>query len=188
MYGRNVKSTAIQIETAPLKRVIARAGKTALLSLKIDKARKPDLVLIKGIQRDPVTGELLHVDFYQVKMTEKLRLEVPLVLVGKAPVAKDKEGVLIQELNSVEVECLPANIPHNIEVDVSNLAEIDQVIHVKDIFVSEGVTILTELENVVAKIVRTRAELAEEVAVAEAKPTEEAEEAEKAPTEEKNTA
>lgn len=186
LYGHGIASTPLQVETPALKKALAQAGMTSLVHIKIDSSNRPHLAIVKGIQRDPVKGELLHVDFYQVKMDEKLKLEVPLVLVGKAPAVKEFAGILVQERKSVEVECLPANMPHMIEVDVSGLVNLDQAIHVKDLKVGEGVTILTEPEKVVARIARARVEVeavaapAAEEAEVEAK--EEEEKKEKAET------
>lgn len=189
LYGHGIQSTALQIETPYLKKALAQAGKTSLISLKVGSAKRPYMAIVRDIQRHPVKGELLHVDFYQVRMDEKLRLEVPVGLVGKAPAVKEQGGILVHELSSIEVECLPANMPHGIELDISGLVQLDQALHVKDIPVPEGVTVLTEPDKVVAKIARARievvevaapAEEAEAVAEEEAEGKEEAEKAEKA--------
>jgi large subunit ribosomal protein L25 len=190
LYGHNVKSTALQIDTIQLKNTLARAGKSSLVSLKVDSAKRPKMVIIRDVQREPLTGSLVHVDLYQVKMEEKLKLEVPLMFVGEAPAIKDKGGILVQNMNSVEVECLPANMPHSIEVDLSVLMELDQAVHVKDLSVDEGVTILNDPEQPIVQIARSRveAEIAEELvaaeAVAEEEEVEEMEEVEAAETKE----
>jgi large subunit ribosomal protein L25 len=195
LYGHGIESTALQVETPALKRALAQAGMTSLIHLKLGSVKRPYMAIVKSVQRDPVKGEVLHVDFYQVRMDEKLKLEVPLVLIGKAPAVKEHGGILVQELNSLEVECLPANMPHRIEADISGLVNLDQAIHVKDLKVGEGVTVLTDPTKAVARIARARieveavaapaAEVAEEVE-AEAEEEEKAEPAkgeEKAPPE-----
>jgi large subunit ribosomal protein L25 len=187
LYGHGIESTALQIETSSLKKALAQAGRTSLISLKIDSTKHQNMAIVRDIQRDPVKGELMHVDFYQVRMDQKLKLEVPLVLVGKAPAVKEQGGILVHELNSLEVECLPANMPHSIEVDISGLVQLDQALHVKDLRVPDGVTVLTEPEKVVAKIARARIEVVEAAAPVEAEAEvaaegeEEKEEAEKTP-------
>ena len=191
LYGHGIESTSLQIETPALKKALAQAGKTSIIYLKVGSAKRQHMAIVRGIQRDPVKGELLHVDFYQVKMDQKLKIEVPLVLMGKAPAVKELGGILVQEMNSVEVECLPANMCHSIELDISNLVNLDQALHVKDLKVGEGITIVTSPEKVVAKIARLRIEVVEAVAApaAEAevegaeKGKEEAEAEEKAPAE-----
>jgi large subunit ribosomal protein L25 len=159
LYGHGVESTSLQIETPALKKALAQAGMTSLVYLKVDSGKRPHMTIVRGIQRDPVKGELLHVDFYQVRMDKKLKIEVPLVLIGKAPAVKEHGGILVQEMNSVEVECLPTNMCHSIEADVSNLVNLDEAIHVKDLKVGEGVTVLTDPTKAVARIARVRAEV-----------------------------
>jgi large subunit ribosomal protein L25 len=189
LYGQGIESNALQIETPALKKALAQAGRTSLISLKIGSTKRQNMAIVRAIQRDPVKGDLVHVDFYQVRMDQKIKLAVPLVLVGKAPAVKEQGGILVHELSSLEVECLPANMPHSIELDISGLVQLDQALHVKDLHIPEGVTVLTEAEKVVAKIARARIEVVEAVAPVEAEAEvavegeEEKEEAEKAPEE-----
>jgi large subunit ribosomal protein L25 len=164
LYGHGVESTSLQIETPALRKALAHAGKTSLISLKVGTSKRPHVAIVREIQRDPVKGELLHVDFYQVRMDEKLKIAVPLVLTGKAPAVKEFGGILVQEMSSIEVECLPANMPHSIEADISGLVQLDQAVHVKDLHVGDGVTITADPGKVVAKIARLRVEVVEEVA------------------------
>ena len=170
LYGRNVESTALQIETSQLKHVLTKAGKSSLIALKVDGTKGPKMVIVRHLQREPLSGEILHVDLYQVKMEEKIKLEIPLLFVGEAAAVKERGGILVQNVSSLEVECLPADMPHNIEVDLSVLKEIDQAVHVKDLRADEGVTILTNPDQAIVQIARSRveAEIAEEVAAAEA--------------------
>jgi large subunit ribosomal protein L25 len=110
-------------------------------------------------------------------MEEKIKLEVPLLFIGEAPAIKERGGILVQNMNSLEVECLPADMPHNIEVDLSVLEEIDQAVHVGDIHADDGVTILTDPDQAIVQIARSRVEveIAEEIAAAEAEVEEEVE-------------
>jgi large subunit ribosomal protein L25 len=179
LYGHNLKSTALQIETPSLKHTIAEAGTSSLIALKIDGEKSPRMVLIRGFQRDPLRGELLHADFYQVKMAEKIKVEVPLSLVGEAPAVTELDGIMLQDLNSVEVECLPADIPHDIEVDLSPLVSIDQALHVSDLTVGKGVTILTDQDKAIVVVTGRRVEV-EEVPEVEAELEEAEEEKEEA--------
>ena len=158
LFGHNVESVALQCDTAQLKRVLAQTGQTRLIGLKLDKARKPRNVMVREVQREPSTSELLHVDFYQVSMAEKIRVEVPIVPVGEAPALKLEENFLIQQLNSLSVECLPDEIPDSVELDVSSLTEAEQAIHVKDITLDEGITVLNNPEQLVVKISARRVE------------------------------
>jgi len=180
LLGHGIKSEALQCDTAQLQRTLAQAGKTRLISLKIGKAKKPRDVMVREVQREPRTGGLLHVDFYQVKMAEKVRLGVPIVLVGEAPALRMRENMLGQELNNLNIECLPGDVPTSIELDVSSLAEAGQTIRVKDIALGEDIAVLDDAELLVVKISTRRIteEIAEGVAEApeapgEASPSEE---------------
>jgi len=152
LFGHNVESVALQCDTAQLKRVLAQTGRTRLISLKVDEAKKPRNVVVREVQREPRTSELLHVDFYQVSMAEKIRVEVPIVSIGEAPALKLKENFLLQELNSLSVECLPGEIPNRVDIDLTSLTEVGQAIHVRDITLDKEGTILNNPEQLVVKI------------------------------------
>ncbi len=158
VFGHNVESMALQCDTAELRRTLAQVGMTRLISLKVDRARRPRNVMVREVQREPLTGELLHVDFYQVSMEEKIRVEVPIVPVGESPALKLKDNFLTQELNSLTIECLPDEIPNSIKLDLSSLTEAEQAIHVKDITLDEGITILSSPEQLVVKVSARAAE------------------------------
>jgi len=163
LFGHNIESVALQCDAAQLQRVLAQAGKTRLINLKLDKAKRPRNVVVREIQRDLLTGGLLHVDFYQVRMAEKIKVEVPIVPVGEAPALKLKENMLLQGLNKLTIECLPDKIPASIEVDLNSLTEVEQAIHVRDITLGEGFAILNDPEHVVVKITLRHVEKVEEV-------------------------
>jgi large subunit ribosomal protein L25 len=163
LFGHGIESEALQCDTTLLQRVLAQAGRTKLIDLKLDKAKEPRKIVIREIQRDPQTGDLLHVDFYQVRMAEKIKVDVPIVLVGEAPALKLKENMLVQDLTSLTIESLPDEIPASIELDLSLLTEVEQLIRVKEIILSEGVTVLTDPEHTVVKISSRPIEKIEEV-------------------------
>ena len=181
LFGHDIESVALQCDTTQLQRILAQAGKTRLIGLRLDKAKKPRNVVVREIQREPRTGELLHVDFYQVRMEEKIKVEVPIVLVGEAPALESRENMLMPELSSLTIECLPDEIPPSIELDISSLTEAEQAIQVKDIALDEGITVFDDPEHIVVKISALPVEKVEEVAVEEAV---EAPEAAPAPEEE----
>ena len=163
LFGHGIESVALQCDTTQLKHVLAQAGRTRLISLKLDKARNPRNVMIREIQRDPRTGELIHIDFYQVRMTEKIKVEVPIILVGEAPALKSKENRLLHELNSLDIECLPDKVPANVEVDISSLTEAEQSIRVKDIALGEEITVFNDPEVVLVRISSRPVEVEEEL-------------------------
>ena len=160
LYGPKTEPIPIQCDKRELQHVLARAGGTNMISVRIGKARQPKMALAREVQRDVITGDLYHVDFYQVVMTETVKTEVNIILSGEPPAVQQAEAMLLQGADSVEIECLPGDLIHSIEVDVSTLLEIDDAIYVKDLQVPDNVTILTDGNELVAKIQRLR--LAEE--------------------------
>jgi large subunit ribosomal protein L25 len=170
LFGHNIESQALQCDTVELGRIIAHAGATRLISLKIAGEKQPKGVFIREIQRDVISKQLLHVDFYQVKMGEKMEVEVPVVLVGEAPAMKAKGRMLAHSITSLHIECLPDKVPPQIEVDISILEEIEQAIHVKDIVLDPDITVHTDPEQLVVKVAEAvvKVEEVEEVAEEEA--------------------
>lgn len=180
LFGHGIDSMALQCDAAELQQVLARAGKTRLVNLKIAKERKTRTIIIREVQAEPRTGKSLHVDFYQVQMAEQVKMEVPIALIGEAPALKSKENMLAQELNTLSIECLPAEIPASIELDITSLTESDQALRVKDLELDEGISILNEPEQIVARISTRPVERIEEVEIVEG----EEEEAVETPAEE----
>jgi large subunit ribosomal protein L25 len=168
VFGHGIESLALQCDTKELERVLGQAGQTRLVNLKLAREKKPRTVVVREFDRDWRRGELVHVDFYQVRMEEKIRLEIPVVLIGEAPALKSKTNMLDHALGTLTVECLPAKIPGSIEVDISYLAELDQAIRVKDIPLDKDITVINNLDLVVAKISLRPVEKVEEKAVEEA--------------------
>ncbi|MBA7473463.1 MAG: 50S ribosomal protein L25 [Dehalococcoidia bacterium] len=167
LYGRGVSSVALQCDTDELVNLVAHADKTRLINLEVD-GEKPKSVFVREIQRDVITRELLHIDFYQVKRTEKIAVDVPIVLVGEAPALKFKGRMLVHGINSLSVECLPANVPPQIDIDITQLEEVEQAIHVKDIILDPEITVHADPEQLVAKISKVMVkEEVEEVAEVE---------------------
>jgi len=164
VFGHGIESETLQCKTAELRPVLAEAGATGLINLKLGSERKARNVITREIQREPRSGALLHVDFYQVRMEDKVRMEVPIVIIGEAPALKLKENMLTHELNTVTVECLPGNIPNHIEMDVSSLEEAEQALRVGDIKLGEGVVVLNDPEQMIVKISSRPVERVEEVA------------------------
>jgi large subunit ribosomal protein L25 len=156
LYGPKTEPIPIQCDGRELQRVLARAGGTNLISVRIDDAGRPKMALAREVQRDAITNELYHVDFYQVVMTEKVSAEVNIILTGQSPVVQQADAMLLQGADSVEIECLPGDLIHSIEVDLSTLLEIDDAIYVKDLQVPENIAILSDGDELVAKVQRLR--------------------------------
>lgn len=176
VYGKKIKSQALKLKLADFQKVYEEVGETGLIDLLIDQEKKTRAVLIHNPQVDPLTSDFLHADFHQVELKEKLKAEIPLVISGEAPAVLQKQGLLIQPLNSLKIEALPTDLPDEIKVDISGLAEVDQEIKVRDLVVGKKIAVLTDKNIVVAKI----GSLEEEVAEKEEKaPAEEEKEEEK---------
>lgn len=173
LFGHGLESKALQVETAPLEKILSQAGTSHVLSLHLGKHDKPVSVLVREIQRDAPSGQLLHVDFYELRATEKVKLEMPLRFVGHSLAEKNKKGLLLENIRALDIECLPKDIPPSIEIDISLLAEPGDAIHVKDLTEIKGVTILRDPEDVIAKIEHFKV-VEEEKPAAEAAPAAEA--------------
>ena len=181
IYGRNLESKAIQVDEAVFKHLLRSTGRNVVIDLRVEGEESPRPVMLRAVQRDPVTSRILHVDFYQVSLTQKMRAEVPIVVVGTAPAVAEFGGILLQSLDSILVEALPGDIPGHVEVDVSGLERIDDGLHVRELPIDPlKVHVMTDPELVVAKVAAPRlvAEAEEEAAEeAEAAPAEAAAEA-----------
>jgi large subunit ribosomal protein L25 len=151
VYGHALDSVAIQVSKDELVRLLRSAGRNEIVYLRLD-GEAPRPTFLRQIQRNPVTDAILHVDFYQISLKEKVRMEVPLALVGTAPAEQTYGGTLLHSLDRIAVEGLPTEIPSTIEVDVSGLADIDATIYVRDLSVPGEITVLSDPEQVVAKI------------------------------------
>src|SRR5215470_9773112 len=139
VYGQRAASAIIELDTREFERVFARSGRTQLIDLVIDSGR-PHKVLIKEVQLSPRRNTVLHVDFHQVSLRERLQVDVPVVVTGEAEPVRAGEADVLQVLHTVRVECVPTLIPEVIEVDISGLAQVDDAVRLSDPRLSEGVT------------------------------------------------
>jgi large subunit ribosomal protein L25 len=151
LYGHGIDSQILSVPERVLAKVYAQAGSNKIVSLSIGEA-KPASVMIQHVQTDSRTGAILHADFYKVKMNEKIKAEIPLHIVGESTAVYKLEGSLIQSLSTIEVEALPANLPENIEVDISGIEDFDTTIHVKDLKIPGNVELLTDENEMVVKV------------------------------------
>ncbi|MFH1353705.1 MAG: 50S ribosomal protein L25 [bacterium] len=167
LYGHGIKSQALQVERKAFTKVLKEAGHTSLINLSLGTTKHT--VLVREVQVHPVKSKLLHVDFYQVRLDEKITAHVPLNFVGESPAVKDQGGVLVRNLDELELEALPQDLPHDIKIDISVLKAFEEPIRVADLKLPMGVELLHEPEEVIALVQPPRteeeleAELAEEV-------------------------
>ncbi len=164
IYGKGIKSLSVQASLKEFSSVFSKAGETSIIELNVVKETKARPALIHQVMVDPVSGQFLHADFHQVDLSQAVKVEVPIELVGEAP-AVQQGGVLVQLLNEVEVEALPADLPDKFTVDVSKLTEMNQGITLKELRVGDKVKLMVEsLDELVVKIDQPTKEVVEEVA------------------------
>lgn len=170
IYGKGKDSKPLTISAHDFERVYREAGHSALVDLVLPDGEKK--VLVQEVSAHPVNGKIEHVDFYEVSMTEKITTAVPLKFIGESTAVVDLSGTLITNKDEVEIECLPVDLPHEIEVDISVITDFEKSIHVSDIKVPTGVEIKDEPEETIATVEPPRSE--EEMAELE-EPVEEGE-------------
>lgn len=166
IYGKGVKSLAVQVPYKEFEKIYKEAGETGIIDVEVGGEVRPSL--IHNVQQDYSKHVLLHADFFQVNLKEKVKTMVKLVTVGEPKAVAEKLGLLMQTLSEVEIEALPTDLPENIEVNVEPLAVLDAQVTVGEIKAPAGVTILTDASQVVAKIGSLISKEAAEQAAAEA--------------------
>jgi large subunit ribosomal protein L25 len=161
IYGHNLDPVSIVLDLRDTAKSLMGLAPSALVT--VDVEGTPHKALVREKQRNKITGILLHVDFLAVSMTEKLRSQVYIEIVGVSPAIKDFDGVLMTGFDEVEVECLPQDLPERLVVDISGLLKIGDGIYVRDLVVPEGVKILEDPDTMVA-LITAQAAIEEEVA------------------------
>jgi large subunit ribosomal protein L25 len=161
VYGHGLSPLSIQIQTSVFLPVFKTAGQTGLIDLTIGSETYP--VLIHQLQKHTLTREILNVEFYKVSLTEKIKTEVPLKLIGEAPGIKLTGGFVFENLSAVEIECFPQDTIPEILVDVSPLVALSDHILVKDLIVPDTIKILTNADILIAKLQMPQEEKVEEV-------------------------
>lgn len=157
IYGNNKENATVTLDAKEFAKAFAIAGHSAIVELKLDEGAGEN-VLIQDIDMDPVRNEISHADFYRVNMNKTIRTEVPLHFIGESPAVFQQEGSLFKNIEEVEVETLPANLPPHIEIDISILDDFSKSIHISDIKAPEGVEILEDAEQLICKVDPPRSE------------------------------
>ncbi len=166
VYGHNAEPTPLTLDRLEFQKVFVKSGRTNLVDLAIDG--KTEKVLVREIQFHPRRLGPIHVDLYQVDLQEKIRVQVPVHLTGESAAVKRGDADILQPIHQIEVECLPTDIPHGFDVDISPLAEIEDELRVSEVAVPKGVTILVDPDELVVKIVPKREMRVEEGPAVEA--------------------
>ena len=164
VYGHGVESSNLTLDTHAFDQLRRHLGQNALVDLQVD-GKKANPVLIHDVQVHPVNRRPLHVDLFLVRMTEELTVDVPLVTTGSSEAVNGLGGTLIHPTESLRVRALPDHLPQSVEYSIDTLVDFDSAIHVRDLVIPEDVTLLTDPDEVIAKVLPPRIEI-EEVPVA----------------------
>jgi large subunit ribosomal protein L25 len=166
VYGKGLDSVSIQIGTEEMDKTLKASTANEVLDLRIGGEKETRPVVIQKVQRHPITNTPLHAEFFQVSLTEKMRAEVPLIVIGQSEAVATYNGVLMSALTALQVEALPLDLPSSIEVDITSLVELEQSLHVRDLTIPGNVTVLNDPEVMVVKVSTPRVSLEEEEAAA----------------------
>jgi len=173
IYGHGVKNQAVEAPYIAFDKIFQETGESGLIDLEIDD-KKPIKVLVHDIDYHPLTQQIQHIDFYQIKAGEKISVEVEIKFVGVAPAVKELGGIFVPNLAKIEIECLPEDLVRELEVDISKLAAFGDSVRVSDIAAPQKIKILNDPAEVIATIEEPRAE--EELKKMEEAPVEKPEE------------
>jgi large subunit ribosomal protein L25 len=166
IYGHNVEPVPISMDAREAAKLLGRLSSSTLVTVDVDGKQYPSLVREK--QMNYIKRNLIHVDFQVVSLTEKIHANVGILLIGNSLAVKDFNAMLINGLTELEVEAYPQDLPERVEVDISSLAKIGDAIHVKDIILSDKVTILSSADEMVVLATAPAKEEVEEVVTPEA--------------------
>ena len=159
VYGKGQDSTPVQVESKTFDTLYRAAGRTSVIKFHLPGASRATSGLIKSVQRHPLSGSALHVDFFLVNLREEMELNVPLVFVGDAPAVVDGGGTLLHNMSELHIKALPNDIPHEIEVNVATLVSFDVAIHVRDLNLNRDlVHVLSDPDALVAAVAPPRQE------------------------------
>lgn len=156
LYGYNLENQQIEVDERDFSKAFKKAGESTIVNLVVDGKTTP--VLIHEVQNHYLNDHPIHVDFYAVNMSEKIKVKIPLHFVGESQAVKALGGTLVKNLAEVEVECLPADLPHAIEVDISSLNTFEDAVRISDLKVSDKVSILGNPEEVAVNVAPPRSE------------------------------
>lgn len=157
VYGHKITPQNIWVNDLDLKKTFSRSGENTIIRLEIDDKNAVD-VLIHNTQTDPMTGDFCHVDFFQVRMDEKIEADIPFEFIGESPAVKELGGVLVKNFSEIKVSCLPADLPHAIEINFKELKTFDDHIKIKDLKISDKVKILDDGEAIIVSVIPPRTE------------------------------
>lgn len=148
LYGKNQENISLQVPAKDFHKTFVLAGESTLVYLNVDGQTYP--TIIHDVTTDPIKDNVLHADFYKVRLDEKIKTMVPVVFEGESPAIKDLGGIFVRNINELEVEALPQNLPHEISIDISGLNNFGDQILVKDIKLPDNVELTANTDDIVA--------------------------------------
>ena len=159
LYGGTGGSLPLQTTYAELRQLLPRVGRNVPVAVRVEGSDAEDICLVREVQRHPVTDAVIHVDFLRTDASRKINADVPVVLQGVPPAVSLQGGTLIQNMLTLSIEALPMDMPASLNVDVSFLEDFDTTIHVSDIVVAEGLTVMSSGDDLVARVAAPRVEV-----------------------------
>ncbi len=166
VYGHKTENLNLEFSYADFDKILKEAGESTIIDLVLE-GKEPIKALISEVQIEPTKHRIIHADLHQVNMKEKINANIPIKFIGESLLVKAEGGVVVHNISEVEIHCLPADLIHEINVDISTLAEFDSTVKIKDLNVPAKVEILHhEPEDVVALMARPKAVEVEEVVAA----------------------
>lgn len=152
VFGKTIDSTSIQISSVEFNRIYKQAGETSLIWISVDGEAKERPTLVKDLSNNPMTGKIVHIDFHQVNLKEKVTANVPVEIIGESDLIKSGAAVLDIHMDEVEVEALPTDIPEKLVFDISTLKEVGDHLLLSSIELPTGVTMISDPESIVVAL------------------------------------
>jgi len=157
LFGKKIGSIPVQVDAKALEVLYHQAGRTGVVKVSVDGGQ-PTSAIIKSLQRNPLTRRALHVDLFAVDLTQEMLADIPLSFTGTSPAVELEGAILFTSLDHLKVRGLPGDLPHEIEVDLSPLVDLESTIHVRDLTVDAKVEVLNDPDDLVAKVTPPREE------------------------------
>jgi len=162
-YGHGVANQSLALPYGEFRRLYRQAGENTIIELKVEGGKNAK-VLVHQVDYHPVSGDITHVEFINVRMDEEVTTHIPVHLEGQAPAVKELGGVLIQSIDEIEIRCLPANLIHEVTLNVESLVDFQSALHVSDIVLPKNITLMTDAELTVVSVTPPRVEEAHDEA------------------------
>lgn len=150
IYGKGMEAINLEVPVKDFTKILQQAGESTLVYLDVDGKDYP--TIIHDVSRGHLNSEVVHADFYKVNLDEKIKAMIPVIFEGESPAVKNLGGVFVRNINEIEVEALPQNLPHEIRINVSILANFDDQVSFKDVDLGSDVKIIGEADSIIATI------------------------------------